>query len=155
MKVLVCSDSHGFLSFGEEMLEKEKDCTTIFFLGDGLKDIEQLKSFYKDRNFICVKGNNDLYTDAQDEAYKHIDGVTIMACHGHLFDVRLSMSRLIKKASGVMAHLVLFGHTHHHGIYNDPVTGICAVNPGALCMGRYCVITIEKGQFDIIFKTLL
>lgn len=154
MKALVFSDMHGMTTFAADMLEKEKDCSLVFFLGDGVRDTERLREKYPDKKFIIVKGNNDFSCSAETEAYKHIDGVTIMACHGHLFDVRYTLTSLLNKAHSVRAHVALYGHTHKANMYNDPVTGLCAINPGALCEKKYAVLTIEKGQFDIEFKSI-
>ncbi|MBO5936277.1 MAG: YfcE family phosphodiesterase [Clostridia bacterium] len=154
MKVLVFSDSHGANGLVEEMLNKEKDCSTVFFLGDGIDEAEKMKDRYRDKKFILVKGNNDWYSQTDTEAYKYIDGLTIMSCHGHKFNVRFSLRSLIDSAESVRANIALYGHTHKSGMYNDPVTGICAINPGALCEGKYAVLTIEKGAFDIEFKSV-
>ena len=153
MKVLVFSDSHGALNLAEEMLRREADCSIVFFLGDGMDEAEKLRDRHKDKKFILVKGNNDWYSQADTEAYKYIEGVTLMACHGHLCNVRFALRSLLNAAESVRANIALYGHTHKSGMYNDPVTGICAINPGALCEGKYCVLTIEKGSFDIEFKS--
>lgn len=154
MNILVFSDSHGRKDLAFQMLEREKDCKTVFFLGDGEREALLLKENFKDRSFICVRGNNDYASSFDTVAYKHIDGVTIMACHGHSFDVRFSRRTLFYKAADVRAHLALYGHTHVARAEGDPLTEVCAVNPGALCDGKYCVIKIEKGKYDIFHKTL-
>ena len=154
MKVLGFSDSLGAVNYIDEMLFKEKDCQTVFFLGDGMSEVTRIMARYPERKFIVAKGNNDWHSDADTEAYKYIGGVTIMACHGHIFNVRFSLRELLSSAQSVRANVALYGHTHKSAMYNDPVTGICAINPGALCDGKYCVMTIENGSFDIDFKTL-
>ncbi len=154
MKLLVFSDSHGRADFLERMLKKEPMCETVFFLGDGLSEVEKYEPFYPERKFIKVKGNNDFYNSCNTEAYKHIDGVTIMSCHGHLLGVRETLTPLFKKAEGVRAHLALYGHTHIPNMNNSAAFGVCAVNPGALCEGKYCVIEIKNGSFDIEFKSV-
>ena len=91
MKVLVLSDSHGAVHFLRRILETEPEAEIVFFLGDGLGDIEKVKPDYPDKKFITVKGNNDFYYQENREAYKYIDGVTIMACHGDAFGVRSTL----------------------------------------------------------------
>lgn len=154
MKVLVFSDSHGAAESVREMLRREEDCSVVFFLGDGIDEAERLRDTYKDKKFILVRGNNDWYSQVDTEAYKYIEGVTLMACHGHKFNVRFSLRELLSSAQSVRANVALYGHTHKSGLYNDPVTGICAVNPGALCEGKYAVLTIERGGFDMDFKAI-
>ena len=154
MKVLVFSDSHGAINLAEEMLNKEKECSLVFFLGDGIEEAEKMKERYKEKNFILVKGNNDWYSRVDTEAYKYVEGLTIMSCHGHLLNVRFSLQKLLTSAESVRANIALYGHTHKSGMYNDPVTGVCAINPGALCEGKYAVLTLKKGAFDIEFKSV-
>ena len=154
MKVLVFSDSHGAAESVREMLRREEDCSVVFFLGDGIDEAERLRDTYKDKKIILVRGNNDWYSQVDTEAYKYIEGVTLMACHGHKFNVRFSLRELLSSAQSVRANVALYGHTHKSGLYNDPVTGICAVNPGALCEGKYAVLTIERGGFDVDFKAI-
>lgn len=154
MKVLVFSDSHGRKDLMTIMMNREKDCEKVFCLGDGLKEALTLPELYPEKQYVFVRGNNDFGFSQESEAYQHIDGVTFMACHGHLFDVRYTLTSLLDKAAGVMAQVALYGHTHRHGMYHDPVTGVCAVNPGALCDGRYCIITVEKGTFDLSFRSV-
>ena len=43
MDILVFSDSHGRKDLAVRMLEKEKDCKTVFFLGDGEREALFLK----------------------------------------------------------------------------------------------------------------
>lgn len=154
MKVLVLSDSHGAVHFLRRILETEPEAEIVFFLGDGLGDIEKVKPDYPDKKFITVKGNNDFYYQENREAYKYIDGVTIMACHGDAFGVRSTLRDLINKTASVRGNLALYGHTHQRNLYNDAATGIFAVNPGAVCEGQYCVLDIEKGMFEYYPKTV-
>ena len=154
MKVLVLSDSHGAVHFLRRILDTETECETVFFLGDGLSDIEKVKPHYPEKKFICVKGNNDFYFQENREAYKYIDGVTIMACHGDAFGVRSTLRELINKTASVRGNLALYGHTHQRNLYSDASTGIFAVNPGAVCDGRYCVLDIEKGMFEYYPKDI-
>lgn len=154
MDILVWSDSHGRKEFVIRMLDKEPTCKTVFFLGDGMKEAEQVKELYPDRHFIFVKGNNDWYSGAELYAYKHLEGVTFMACHGDALSVRFTLRELFNKASSVRAHIALYGHTHVPKIETDSYSGVCAVNPGALCDGKYCVISAEKGDFQIRHKEI-
>lgn len=154
MKILVFSDSHGRTDFMNIMLKRESDCKLVFFLGDGLRDVEKYEECYPDVKFIKVKGNNDFYANCETEAYKYIDGVTIMACHGHILDVRETLTPLLKKAESVRAHIALYGHTHIDKMYNSDIYNVCTINPGALCEGRYCVLEIANGKYDIEFKSV-
>lgn len=153
MKILVFSDSHGNGMLVDRMILREPDCKEIIFLGDGLEEVEEIKAFHPDRKFTVVKGNNDFEFTKSKEAYKYFDGVTVFACHGDTYDVRSTLYYVFKKAESVMAGLALYGHTHIPKTVTDPSTEITAVNPGALCNGKYCVIEIEKGSFTVNHKS--
>ncbi len=153
MKVLVFSDSHGRKELVDRMLSKEPDCKEIIFLGDGMKDVEWAMQFYPDLHFTKVKGNNDWSYNVSSEAYKYFDGVTVFACHGDSLDVRTTLFYLCKKASAVNAKLALYGHTHVAKTVTEGTSGVTAVNPGALCDGKYCVIEFNKGDFTVTNKS--
>lgn len=154
MDVLVWSDSHGRRDYVIRMLEKEPDCKTVFFLGDGMREAEYAKEHFPERSFIFVKGNNDYYSRAELFAYKHLEGVTFMACHGDVLSVRFTLHDLFNKADSVRANIALYGHTHVPKITTDSYSAVCAVNPGALCDGKYCVISVDRGDYQITHKEI-
>ena len=115
MRVLVLSDSHGAARRLRAVLETEADCPVVFFLGDGLSDLEKAKEAFPARKFVAVQGNCDRmgeYTSYDDFAYQYIEGHTIIATHGHRAAVRYGLGDLLQKAQGVRADVALFGHTH-------------------------------------------
>lgn len=149
MKVLVFSDSHGYKNKVITMLDREKDADFCFFLGDGLREAEEAAELYPHIKFIFVKGNNDFYSFQEKEAYKYIDGITFMSCHGDELNVRRGLLALLEKAQSVRANIALYGHTHIRNTYKDPRTGVFALNPGALCEGQYSIIFTERGKFTV------
>lgn len=151
MKILVFSDSHGYEGKVYTMLERERDADYCFFLGDGIREAQEAQRAYTHISFILVRGNNDLFSQCDDIAYKCIDGVTFVACHGDAFSVRTGLYSLIKKAQSVMAQVALYGHTHIPSAAEGPVT---TVNPGALFKGEYCVITTDRGKFTVEHKRI-
>lgn len=153
MKVLVFSDSHGRKELLDRMLSKEPDCKEVVFLGDGMREVDWVEDFYPEKRFTRIRGNNDLYSGESGEAYKYFDGVTVFACHGDHLNVRTTLSYVYKKASSVGATLALYGHTHVAKTVKDPSSGVTAVNPGALCDGKYCVIEIKNGSFTVTNKS--
>ena len=154
MEVLVWSDSHGHKDYVMRMLDKEPECKNVFFLGDGLDEALSVQKLYPDRKFYLVKGNNDRQYDAQDYAYAHIDGVTFMACHGHRLSVDITLRYLYDKAEAVRGHVALYGHTHVANVRMDSMTGVCAINPGAMNDGKYCVVTVNKGDYTVKHKEI-
>lgn len=153
MKILVFSDSHGRKELLDRMLSNEPGCKEVIFLGDGLREVDRAEDFYPEKRFTVVRGNNDWSYNTSGEAYRHFDGVTIFACHGDNIGVRTSLSLLYKKAHSVGATLALYGHTHISKTTVDSLSNVTAVNPGALCDGKYCVIEIKNGKFTVINKS--
>lgn len=154
MKVLVLSDSHGCKNNMFRAIEQHPDCKTVFFLGDGLADAEKAMEQYPDRKFICVKGNNDYHYNYDETAYKHIDGNTVVACHGHRFFVRQNLTDLFLHAQSVLANTVFYGHTHRADFHFDPYYKMYALNPGALCEGKYAVADLSKSGVEASLLTL-
>ena len=154
MKVLVISDSHSHEQKVRAVIEKEKDCPFVFFLGDGLCDIEKCKDSFPDRRFIRVRGNNDIGFPDEYYAYRFIEGNTVVATHGHMDSVRCSFHSLISRAVSVRANVVFYGHTHRADVYRDPGSGVVLINPGALVNGRYAVVTLDKNGVDAELKAL-
>lgn len=154
MNVLVLSDSHGRSENLSAALEREKECSLVFFLGDGQEDLERVMPRYKDRKFIAVRGNNDFFSTLDDFAYKYIEGNTVVACHGHTVGVKRGLLDLIEKTESVRGNVALYGHTHATNCYYDRLSGIYVINPGAICSGSYAVLTLEKGKVDVRFKNI-
>ena len=153
MRVLVLSDSHGAARRMRAVLEAEADCPVVFFLGDGLSDLEKAKAAFPARKYVAVQGNCDRmgeYTSYDDFAYQYIEGHTIVATHGHRAGVRYGLRELLEKAAGVRADVALYGHTHRPG--QETRDGVLFVNPGALCDGSYAILTLTKQQTDVSFR---
>ncbi|MBR5437994.1 MAG: YfcE family phosphodiesterase [Clostridia bacterium] len=154
MKIIVYSDSHGCKSKIQYMLEKEKDADFCFFLGDGIGEAQEMAALYPHIKHILVRGNCDYYSTQDTIAYKYIDGLTFVACHGHELNVKRWLVDLTEKTRAVRGNIALYGHTHIQNTYNDGVSGIFHLNPGTLSAGQYAVITTNKGTFDVELKIL-
>lgn len=157
MRILVISDSHGRTREIEKIIEAHPDIIHVFFLGDCVRDVEDLTYIYNDRIFHIAEGNCDGYT-----MYKSWDTVTInkkkiLFTHGHGFSVKLGMERLYEIAKNLSVELVLYGHTHH--AVTEYADGIHFVNPGSISSGRdgftsYAIVDLaDKGIVPNIIRT--
>ena len=152
MKVIVISDSHGSTNNIIYALSREKDITTVIFLGDGIGDIEQAEEWFPEHKFICVNGNCDSYLSDNTVAYKHIEGTTIVMTHGHRFNVKVSRRELINHAKGVLAHLALYGHTHRAD--KTEMGDFLFINPGSISEprdgsgGTFALLNTGEGHAD-------
>lgn len=151
MQILLLSDSHGHTHRLRRVLETQPDCKLVFFLGDGLRDLEQVKADFPDRAFVAVRGNNDWNAAGSydDFAYKYAKGHTLIATHGHRTAVRCTLRELAAKAQSVRADIALYGHTHQP--HRETVDGVLCVNPGALCSGQYAVLHLTKEEIQVSF----
>lgn len=153
MKIIVYSDSHGCTGKVLTMLEREQDADFCFFLGDGINDVLKGAEKYPHIKYISVKGNCDYHSTKDTVAYKYIDGLTFVACHGHEYNVKRWLTELIDHTESVRGNIALYGHTHIRNTYYDS-GGVFLLNPGSLASGQYSIITTDKGKFDIEHKIL-
>ena len=164
MKILVFSDSHGGAAYIREALAAHRGSTDIvYFLGDGIRDITDVLADFPEIPRVIVSGNCDSAlalaacgTDAPAEDVRTVDGLRVLAMHGHTARVKWGYDPLIYRASEVQADIVLFGHTHipENRFVNDPngtARRILLFNPGSVGTGMthsYGVIYVVGGQIS-------
>ncbi|MBQ8163221.1 MAG: metallophosphoesterase [Clostridia bacterium] len=114
MKILVFSDSHSRSRKIAEVLERHKGvCDAIVFCGDGIRDMEYIKSKYPSIAFFMVRGNCDFFEgEYPEELFVTLDGIKIMIAHGHRYGVKFSLKNIALAAYENGAQAVFFGHTH-------------------------------------------
>ena len=156
MRILVISDSHGRTGEVEKAIEAHPDIKHIFFLGDCVRDVEDLPYIYSDRSFHIVEGNCDGYTEYKSSDTVVLNSKRIFFTHGHAYSVKLGMERLCEAAKSLNADLVLYGHTHI--AKTEYADGVYFVNPGSISAGRssgatYAVIDlVDAGIMPNIIK---
>lgn len=151
MKILVLSDSHGDESVIEQAYEREKP-DEVIFLGDGIRDIEFFSCAYPSARVSVVRGNCDFFARNGEEFVEKYGDVTVFACHGHAYGVKIGTANIVCTAKKKGASIALFGHTH------DPFLGerenVTLFNPGSIRNERYGIINVENGSFECILKCL-
>ncbi len=149
MQVLVVSDTHGRPDLLRRVLDRHKEITCLFFLGDLLNDLDAVRSDYPSHQFYCVAGNCDVFSTAPSTGEAVLDGVRLFFTHGHRYSVKYGLERLKREAASRRCTVILYGHTHcAYTAYED---GLLLVNPGSLSEPRdgypgYAVITITDGE---------
>lgn len=157
MYILVISDSHGRTSEIEKAIEAHPEIQHIFFLGDCIRDVEDLTYIYSNKTFHIVEGNCDGYTNYKSQDTAVLYGKRIFFTHGHTYGVKLGMDKLYAEAERQSADIVLYGHTH--AAKTEYADGRYFVNPGSVCSGRagytsYAIVDLtEKGMMPSIIKT--
>ena len=129
---VVVSDTHGYRRGLEELDGIFAENDYIIHLGDTSSDGNYLRSLYPEKT-ILLNGNCDIVKLGDDECVLQIEGVKIFACHGHLYSVKSTLSRLAERAKQLGCRLALYGHTHD--AREDEIDGVTLINPG--CGTRY------------------
>lgn len=154
-KVLVVSDVHGRLRDLRWVLENEK-ADALFFLGDGLRDLDAALSMRKTPlpyPVYRVRGNCDYAHPDPIEGLVPFGGVLFFYTHGHAYGVKMGCEHLAESAGGRGADVALFGHTHSRALERGVGGAATVFNPGSLMDGgSYGVITIEDGVCQFGWK---
>ncbi|MEA5016904.1 MAG: YfcE family phosphodiesterase [Candidatus Limiplasma sp.] len=139
-RLVAVSDSHGAVSALRNAATLAMDRGPIdafVFLGDGMGDAQAVRPMLLARNprmeYIAVRGNNDPIQSAPQEAFFSVNGLGIMATHGHLYRVKWGLTKLHYAARERGAAIALYGHTHRSHL--EEAHGVLLVNPGAVCEG--------------------
>lgn len=148
MRLLVISDTHKNPFILSKIIRSQQEAKHIFFLGDVITDIEDIKYEFPDRIFHIVKGNCDGFCHYPNYDIIKIENKNILFTHGDKFSVKYGTVRLLEFAKNTGCSIALFGHTHiPHISYEDD---IYLVNPGSASRPRetkasYAVIDIVSG----------
>ena len=149
-KILVISDNHGYTHQLREVIDRELPFDLFLHCGDG----ECQKSEYERllpplMASIYLKGNCDSLP-FRPMARFALEGVEILAVHGHKQAVKQDDSVLEYEAVKQNAQLICYGHTHRAEIRETD--GRTFVNPGSFIgyhsptRSTYAVVEVEAGQ---------
>lgn len=130
MKILLFSDSHGYMQHMTRMINKHKDIDMVIHLGDMVRDAMKLKELYPGIRVEIVRGNNDWMQEYPPEKLLELDGKKILITHGHVYNVKYDYHRIVYKGKATGADAVFFGHTHQaEEFFSD---GMLVLNPGSI-----------------------
>ena len=141
----VISDSHQSEFWARRYLDlaNKRRYDAVIFLGDGESEAKWLKKRLN-MPLEYVAGNCDWSSKAPRELFLRFGGHTLLAVHGHKFDVKWQMESLSYYAEEHGADVALYGHTHiPKAEYVGPVL---AVNPGALMNGYYAEVELDGAR---------
>lgn len=151
-RILVLSDSHSYFDKALKIFEKEKP-DIVIAAGDGIGDIDDLSYVHPEATYYMVKGNCDFFERSHsEENIFEIEGKKFFLTHGHLYDVKRSLSSIKEIGKKLNVSLVIFGHTHKP--YMEKDGDMILFNPGATEDGRYGVIILENGNIQLFHKQL-
>lgn len=140
MKLLVVSDVHGDLDALERAVDAEADADAVIFLGDGLREAEDLQDMRPELKIYSVRGNCDYASFAPPDGLAAFGGVLFYYTHGNLYNVKNELDTLADAARARGADAALYGHTHCAGC--EERSGVVLFNPGALsgCRGAAAMV---------------
>ena len=144
-RYLVLSDSHRATGVLEQILmaaEAEGSLDGVVHLGDGWDD---LKSFERHLPpIVRVPGNCDrtAWNISQDQLILAVElnGVRVLATHGHLLGVRQGTQVLKARALAEKCRVAMYGHTHTPCLKEED--GVLILNPGAAMDHHYAYLFI-------------
>ncbi|MBR4910903.1 MAG: metallophosphoesterase [Clostridia bacterium] len=149
MRAVVISDTHGRPALIERVLDRETEAREVFFLGDVVRDIEEVMPLFPDKNFHIVRGNCDYFCDYPlfDLVEFKAEGVNVYFTHGHKHFVKSGLEDIYDTALRLGASVALYGHTHIASV--EYRNGVYLINGGSLALPRngpasYAVIDIDK-----------
>ena len=144
MKILILSDSHSkALDIDFSKYDHVIHCGDF---GKSRMDLEE-------PNVTYVSGNCDFYGD--DEVTINLFGKKVFVTHGHWYSVKITLEKLIKRATELGVDYVFFGHTHMQSYKKS--NNITFINPGTYANFEYSVITEEEIKLykdNKLFKTI-
>ena len=155
MYALIFSDSHGKTYNMQEVVDRQISApNAVFFLGDGLHDLDTLESGRAELH--CVRGNCDVFSPLEDEEQTVVfGGIKIFMTHGHRYMVKSGYTAAAEKAIKKGADILLFGHTHQplSVLINagervgDTVAkkDLRVFNPGSVREGYFGTLTVKNG----------
>lgn len=139
MTCLCFSDSHGVKRNMRYALNKHKDAEVVFFLGDGISDIEEFILSEPSRAWIVVRGNCDHHSFVGSREVSKLESITlsgkrIVATHGDLYGVKYGFDGALRLAENTGADIVLYGHTHAatEKYFSTEGGGVYLFNPGSV-----------------------
>lgn len=153
MKCLVFSDAHGYTLYMKKAIKMHSDAEVIFFLGDGLSDVDTLSLEYPDKFWVAVRGNCDFYSyfkgaPAKKTETLSVGGYTITLTHGDAYGAKYGSGELIKLARDTNADILLFGHTHKpfEKYISDYEKPFYLFNPGSISVssGSYGILDLRE-----------
>lgn len=151
--IVVLSDTHGNRKDIEALFPIMDESDFIIHLGDTSQDGNYIRTRFPQKTYL-LNGNCDLIRLGENELTLQIEGVKILACHGHTYSVKSTPHKLVVRAKELGCTLALYGHTHR--ACEEEIDGVLTVNPGAMSrysQKSYCylVINADKAVAKTVF----
>lgn len=154
MKILVVSDSHGRWGALYNVIQSHPDAGFVIHLGDGYDDLERIRHRFPQKGMIGVLGNCDFVHGAGTSLHgtMTVEGKDIFFTHGHVYNVKSGLAKVIQASQQRNAQICLYGHTHIP--LAEKRDGLYILNPGSVGLPHNnkptCgVIEITDGEISL------
>ena len=135
MRIVVMSDSHRNAGAVDDVIEKNLDTADMFIhLGDGEYETDLVMMQYPNKDIRRVAGNCDRDSSLPDYLVVDLPGARIFCTHGHRFDVKYGLERIMSAAAQKKCNIILYGHTHER--FQHYEDGVYIMNPGSCSCPR-------------------
>jgi uncharacterized protein len=154
MKVLIVSDSHGLTKELAWIKNRHQDVDAMIHCGDSElpKNAEELSGF------LTVRGNCDFEKGFPNEIVESIGNTRFLICHGHLYNVKMTLMNVYYRAKEVDANIVCFGHSHV--ALAERIDNTVFINPGSIRIPRmrkektYVILQVKDKEIIVDFYDL-
>ncbi len=156
MKIVLISDSHGYIPDFRRLAPHLRDADLICHCGDGFSDGQKIAAYFN-KPLKQVRGNCDGGA-GEDVHIFEVGGKRLMLTHGHLFGVKNGLGHLLAHAQKNKVDMVFYGHTHRNSW--DILEGVHLINPGNLIStprqreSTLSLLTLDPDDFMLLPATL-
>lgn len=134
MRIIVMSDSHGVSSQVESIIRANPEADMFVHLGDGEREVSEMRIKYPDIDLRSVDGNCDWGAGSPKYLIIEAGDKKIFCTHGHRYGVKNGTETLRSVARDNGCCAALYGHTHERYIASED--GIDIMNPGSCSCPR-------------------
>jgi len=133
VKVLIVSDTHGYIKNLKKVLKNISPIDHLIHLGD-IEGSEDYIESIAGCPVHMISGNNDFLSNLSKEDEFWLGKYHILITHGHYYGVSIGTEGLKEEGRARRMDIVMFGHTHKPMIERDD--DIIVLNPGSLSFPR-------------------
>lgn len=154
MKLLLFSDNHRDRESVRQVIKKHPNMDRYISLGDSEMKEHELTAL----NVFGVKGNYPFEPNFPYDLTFAFEGLRVFFTHGHLYYVKMGLTRILNYALYNNINIVCFGHTHKPLI--KELRGVIFINPGCFSKHKYgsshsyCLLEITQSKIKVEIRTL-
>ena len=145
MRIIAVSDTHGRNNEMVSAVLKYPRADLILHLGDGFRDLEDVREIFPEKTITGVCGNCDFVSAEPPERFFCADGPNVFMTHGHHYHVKQGLEYIAAHCRKIGATLCFFGHTHRPVC--EERDGVWLLNPGA-CHGPDAMMIVAETSAD-------